>query len=154
MAPAMPMTAVRTGNRSVRLLPVVRWGLVFVYAWSGGGKLFWPQQFRELLVNTGMLPIQLIPPLVHGLPILELLLALALAAKLLLPAVLLLSTFLATVFTALHAYLALSGTLVRCGLAVAIDFSSWESHVFLLCVSLAMGLGSVALLFGTAGSRS
>ncbi|MBU0617564.1 MAG: hypothetical protein KKI02_07590 [Planctomycetes bacterium] len=127
---------------------MLRWGLVAAFAWSAGGKFFWPEQLREILLRTGMVSSDWAALLAYGLPGLELLVALALAAKMLLPLGLLLSTFLSVVFAGMHGYLLISGDLVPCGCAgVAIDFSTWEWHVSLLGLSIAMVLASVALLF-------
>ena len=153
MATAESMIAVTTPHGR-KALTVVRWGLVLFYAWSAGGKFFWPGHFRELLLGTGMLPDAAITPLTYALPAFELLLALALAARLVLPLVLILSTLLSTVFTAVHGYLIISGTLVPCGcVGVSIDFSTREWHILLLLLSTAMAVGSVVLLFTTPRAR-
>lgn len=148
MAPAQPTASVKRHVVAARLAPLLRWTLVFIYAWSAGGKFFWPERFREILLGTGMVPPEFVTPLAYGLPSTELLLAVALAAKLLLPIGLLLSVFYATVFGGLHGYLVACGIVVPCGCCgVAIDFSSQQWHVSLLALSVAMTVGSVALLF-------
>lgn len=148
MAVPGPTLAVDRLITSPRLSTAIRWTLVAVYAWSAGGKLFWPARFRRILSETGMLPPELLTPLAYGVPAAELLLALALAAKLLLPLALLASLFLSTLFAGIHGYLILVGELVPCGCSgIAIEFSSRNWHVFLLVLSLAMGVGSAGLLF-------
>ena len=148
MVASAPVGIARRANKTALVVIGARWMLVLVYTWSAGGKFFWPDKLREILLRTGMIPSEWAGPLVYGLPALEVLLALALAAKMLLPLALLLSTFLSTVFVGMHGYLLVLGELAPCGcVGVGIDFSSWEWHVFLLALSIAMVLASVALLF-------
>ncbi len=125
-----------------------RWLLVLVFAWSAGGKLFWPTLLRNTLLATGMIPDEWLAPLVWGLPACELALAILLAARLLLIPALLGSIFLSCVFAGVHVYLIVSGTIVPCGCAgVALDLSGTWFHAVVLGVSGVMLFGSLFLLF-------
>jgi hypothetical protein len=129
-------------------LPYAWWGLIAVYAWGAGGKLFWPERFRVILVQSGMVAPETVDVLVYAVPISELVLATAVALRRAWPLTLLLSTLLSLIFAAFHGYLLVSGDLVSCGCCgVAVDFSSRGWHVFLFLLSLGMLVASVTLLF-------
>jgi len=148
MATANPAVGMSPPATRTKQLARVRWVLVAVYAWSAGGKIFWPDALRGILQNTGMIPREYLSPLVYGLPAAELVLAVALAIRLLLPLALLLSTFLATAFAGIHGFLLISGDMVPCGCCgVAIDYSGTAWHAVLFGVSVAMVLTSAVLLF-------
>ncbi len=129
--------------RTLRFSTVLRWLLVVAFAWSGGGKLFWPAAFQEALAKLGMLPTPLIPLTAYTLPGLELLIAAGLATqRVRLPAACA-ALFFSAVFLGVHGYATATGTLVPCGCAgVALRFDSREFHLTMLAVSSLMLLAS------------
>jgi len=154
MATLCPTGGVSRGAGRGRLLNVARWGLALVFAWSAGGKFFWPTELREILWSTGMIPRDIIPLMAYALPTLEALLALALATRFLFVPALFVSVFLSVVFVAVHAYLLVAGEVVPCGCSgVAISFESAWFHAAFLALSVLMALASLLVLFATPPRR-
>lgn len=138
-----------------RLQALARWATVAILAWSAGGKLVFPRAFGDMLAALGLLPDALIPALQHGLPYLELLLALSLATRIALIPVLLLCFFLGLVSSAVHVVILVSGTAVPCGcLGVSFSHASWPNHLLLLMASGFIAAASLVLLFGGSPRRS
>lgn len=130
----------------------LRWTPIVAYAWTAGGKLWWPAKFQELLAGTGMIPALAIPPLSHALPAVELLIAVALAARACVVPSLLLSIFLSTVFAEVHSYLWINGVVVPCGcLGVAVRFQSGAVAAGMFALSIAMLVCSLLLVFARDG---
>lgn len=118
---------------------ICRWLIAAVLALSAGGKLLAPAEFGKLLESLGLLPESLIAPLQYGIPGMELLMAICLAGRVVVPAAFLLTFFLAGSFATLHGLALISGTVVPCGcLGSRLTFDGWPVHVTLLGVSLAM----------------
>ncbi len=141
-------TALRPRRLRVNLAAAARWGLVVVFAWSAGGKLFWPADFRGLLVSSGFIPRELLAPIAYGLPTAELAIALCLAVRRGIVPGLFGALLLALVFVGVHAYLLWAGTIAPCGCAgLALSFASRRGHTALLAVSAAMTAAVLCLLF-------
>lgn len=133
----------------LRRTALVRWSLILILAWSSGAKMFLQDAFALRLRETGFFHESFIPILVWLAPSAELLVALGLATRILLRPAALVLGFMSIVFTAVHAYAVIFGTVVPCGCAgvLVVHDSPWV-NVFFLAVSLSMCTGAFALLFG------
>ncbi len=135
-----------------------RWGVIAILAWSAGGKLFWPSEFRANLVELAILPPSLLDPAKYTVPIAELLVAASLATRTLSAAGLMLSFFLGTIFCGIHLVAIVSGTAIPCG-CIGVRFSTETRaiHAFMLILSAYLSIASaLLLLFNTrenAGNR-
>lgn len=61
------------------LYRLLRWGIAFLFIWSGAAKLLDPDTFAVIIHEYRLLPLSLVRPVAYGLPALELLAGLALA---------------------------------------------------------------------------
>jgi hypothetical protein len=130
------------------LTAVARWGLVFLFAWSAGGKLLWPREFSSLLLSLGMLPAFSIGPIAYGLPGVELALGLALARQWLPTPVLFSTLLLSAVFAGIHGFLFISGDVIPCGCAgVRLGFESGWAHATMAMICASMFGAACWLLF-------
>lgn len=135
-------------DRLNALAAAARWLLAAVYAWSAGGKVLWPAEFRGLLVESGMLPGSLAEPVAIALPIVELVLALALLWAPSRAVAAAASMFVSLVFSGVHAYALIAGSVIRCGcIGVEVRHTSMGLHTALLVLSIAMVGASLVLLF-------
>lgn len=131
-----------------RLRTAARWVIILLLAWSAGGKLVFPTAFGDMLRTLGLLPGNVVPLVQYGLPYLELLLALSLAARLAVVPTLLGCLFLSLVFGAVQVLILVSGTVAPGGcLGVSFSHASWANQVILLLVSVVIGVSSQLLLF-------
>jgi hypothetical protein len=146
------MTALPPDGLSA-LTAFARLFLAAVYAWSAGGKILWPTEFRGLLVESGMLPASLVEPTAIALPIIELALALALIWIRLRTIAAAASTFLSLVFSGVHAHALVAGSVIRCGcIGVVVQYPSSGLHTAMLVLSIAMLGASLTLLFSSASN--
>lgn len=142
----LSVTSRRTATAG-KVRAVLRWSLIAVFAWSSGGKLFWPSQFRTFFTQLGMFPPALVEPLTYGLPAAELLLALWLASGLARAGALLASLFVSVCFAGLHAFVLLTGAIVPCGCAgVSIRSDSTGGHAAVFILSVLCSAAAVFLL--------
>jgi len=131
-----------------RLVGCARWFLISVMAWSAGGKLFWPREFRGVLRASGLFADEMVVVIAYALPWLELGLAVALTVPYCVRIAAAVVSVLSTTFVGIHTYLVWSGTVVACGCAgLKITYASRETHILLAILSALLTLASFHLLF-------
>lgn len=145
MEAALTQSALETAPRR-RRRSAARWTLALIFAWSAGGKILWPAQFRAMLDSLGLIPEPWLAPLQYGLAPLELALAAAFALDWLRFPAALLATFLALTFTGVHSTVIATGSATPCGCAgVMFTQANRETHIAFLIVAVLM-LGSALSL--------
>lgn len=141
--------------RRCRVATLVRWALVLVFAWSAGGKLLWPREFRANLARWALVPQPFTAAIAYGLPALELAVAAALASRCVVIPALSAACFLSLAFTGAHALVLRSGEVVSCGCAgTAISLASRGAHAALGTVTALMAASSLILLLSDSSARS
>lgn len=128
----------------------VRWVLAVILAFSGGAKLLYPDTTRRTLEQSGMIHGVWIAPIAHGVPLLEIAVALGMASTRS-PLFPLAAAFLGLCLVGFHACLAWLGQIVPCNCigSLAIVFDTRALNAAMAFASAMLALGGVALAFGT-----
>lgn len=135
-----------------KVASISRYTLAVAFAWSAGGKLFWTGELRQLFAEIGVLPPPVIAPLSFALPVIEIMLAVALAIGFLLPVVGFLAMTLSMSFVAAHICLYAMGNVRPCGCAgVFVSIDGAESHVIMALICGAMAMCAALVLWSSVG---